>query len=257
MRVQLLLAAVALVTFGWPSPAQSQDALSSVEQKIVTAWNGVESAMGDVTLDMPIPIGDVVCPARGKGRLLYSGEKGYGKLRLNLTGGLEPPGGNATIAMPVTADGVFDGAVAHILTSILLQPVVLKYDASEDLDPKLTPAEALFALLHEECDLELLPEARVGGLSTYVIGARIKKPATEGPVQPARVVLFFAKDSGMPCRVILEDRDGRPLGSAQCTNVKLNGRIDPSRFNFAAPANVPVTDLNKGELPPILEQLTQ
>jgi hypothetical protein len=257
MRMRFFLAGLAICTLVLPGPAQAQDALSAVEKQIVTAWNGLESAVGDVTLDLPIPIGDVVCPARGKGRLLYSGKTGYGKLRLFLEGGLEPPGGNVSIAMPMTADGVFDGAVAHILTSILLQPVLLKYDATKDLDPEVTPAEALFALLHDECDLELLPESKVAGLSAYVIGARIRKPAEEGPVQPARVVLFFAKDSGVPIRVILQDRGGSALGNVQCSNVKLNGPIDESRFNFVAPANVPVTDLNKGELPPILEQLAQ
>lgn len=228
-RVVLPLLIVAM-----PGMAQDSapDPLTVAENHIVNVWESLESAQGALNVAVQIEVEGIVLPVHVSGPFAYKSHGGKRLFRVDLDGDVTAPEVSPTGALPVQAQGVFDGAVTHMMTNMLFQKTVMRHKPSEkDL---AVSGDALFKALHKDCDVRLLGDRKLNGIPCYLIEATARK-LSNNVLEPAKWNMCFAKDSGLPLLVEGFDRRGKIILKTFMTDVSLNRTLNLARFTFVAP----------------------
>ena len=91
----------------------------------------------------------------------------------------------------------------------------------------------------EKNQLKVLPSEKVDGKDAFVIEAA-PKGATSKRV--SRIKIFLTKENGIIVKMLGYDTAGSEMMAIMCNNIKINPKIDVSRFVFEAPENVQIVD---------------
>jgi hypothetical protein len=102
--------------------------------------------------------------------------------------------------------------------------------------------QSFFDTMAVSYNLELMPDAKVGSYSTYVIRAVIKNPA---PMAATEMTFYFDKATGVTVKSISKNAAGKVTMETLTTDLKVNSSISADRFVFTAPEGVEVMDLTK------------
>ncbi|MFO7974111.1 MAG: hypothetical protein R6V12_05710 [Candidatus Hydrogenedentota bacterium] len=246
MRTKYMVLLLAVIV-GAPGISQEPalDPLKVAENRIVTVWESLESAKGVLNIAAQLDVEGIVLPVQASGPFAYKNHGGKRLFRVDLDGDVTAPEISATGALPIQFIGVFDGAVAHMMTNMLFQKTVMRHKPSQkDL---AVGGDALFKALHKDCDVRLVGDRKVNGVPCYMIEAESRKLSND-VLEPAKWNLCFAKDSGLPLLVQGFDRRGKVILKAFMGNVTLNPVLNLARFNFAAPPDaryVPGDDFSR------------
>jgi hypothetical protein len=242
MRTKLLVTMLAIAVAA-PTIAQAPapDPLAVAEGRIISAWESLESARGVLHIAANMDVENITLPAEAAGPFAYKVHEGQRLFRVDLDGDVTAPEISPTGALPIQLQGVFDGAVGHVMTNMLFQKTVLQHKPSQkDL---AVGGDALFRALHKDCNVRLAAEKNVNGAPSYVIEAVVKDPGEE-LLDPAKWVVCFAKDSGLPIVAQAFDKRGRVIFKSVMTDVVLNPVLNLARFSFVMP---PDARLVKGD----------
>ncbi|HOD51238.1 MAG TPA: hypothetical protein PKJ78_14455 [Candidatus Hydrogenedentes bacterium] len=240
MRMKHLLMLLAMV-LATPAIAQeaAPDPLMAAENQIVTAWESLQSARGVLNIAVQLDIADMALPVQASGPFAYKKHEGKRLFRVDLGGDITAPSVSPTAALPVEALGVFDGAVANIMTNMLFQKTVMRHKPAEkDL---AVGGDALFKALHEDCDVRLLGDRAFNAISCYVIEADVRTPGDD-VLEPVKWNLCFAKDTGLPVLAQAFDRRGRVIFKSFMTDIALNPALNLAQFTFVAPSDARIVE---------------
>ncbi len=238
MKILLVLLPI-LFTLPAFAQAPAPTPLEIAENRVINAWEALESAQGVLNVAIQLEIEGIALPVQGAGPFAYRNHRGKRLLRIDLDGNISAPAISPTGALPVQFQGLFDGAVAHMMTNMLFQTTVMRHKPKdEDL---ALGGDALFKALHEDCEVRLLPDREVNGVPCYVFEARVREPGDD-PLEPVKWTLCLAKDSGLPLRAQGFDHRGREIFRAFMTDVSLNPLLSLSRFEFVIPPGARVVE---------------
>jgi outer membrane lipoprotein-sorting protein len=96
------------------------------------------------------------------------------------------------------------------------------------------------AVWKASAELKALPDSSVDGHAVWVIEASPKGPYAS---QQGKSMLYFQKDSGQLIKMVAHTPDGKPMSTTTMTDIKVNGGVSESRFEFKAPAGVTVQEM--------------
>ncbi|MCH8148440.1 MAG: outer membrane lipoprotein carrier protein LolA [Planctomycetes bacterium] len=102
--------------------------------------------------------------------------------------------------------------------------------------------QSYFDTMAKTYNLELMPDAKVGSHSVYVIRAVLKNPS---PMAAAEQFLYFDKATGMMIKMVGKDSAGKVMMETLTTDLKINSSISADRFVFTAPEGVQVMDMTQ------------
>lgn len=222
MIKRFALSALPLVAFtfvGVPLAAAA-DKVEAVEKTVVDAWNRMKTFSADVEMTGAQP-GE---PTTGSFEFARKGDKTLFRMDLNM----KIPGGEKDMTMTTLSDGEF------IYTITKDMAMKMKFDRSQSHAPEET-----FTMLRKSYDLKMLADKSVDGHAVFVMEAT-PKPDAAGT---GKIVTYFAKDIGVVLKTVTFDTAGKAISTMLFKNVKVNSKIDPSRFVFKAPDGVQVMDM--------------
>ncbi len=99
-----------------------------------------------------------------------------------------------------------------------------------------------FEGLRRGFEVKVLPDAKLGDEDAWVIEAI---PRQLGPGQPAKMVHYILKSSGIRSKSTGHDQMGRRIQLTQLTELSFEATADAKRFRFELPKGVEVLDLTK------------
>ncbi len=97
--------------------------------------------------------------------------------------------------------------------------------------------------MKEWYNLKLLPDETVDGKPCYVIEMTPKKSPTAAAEY--RTVQYYQKDTCVVVKAVSYGADRKPVSTTTYSEIKINPKLDKSRFKFTPPAGVPVMDMTQ------------
>ena len=201
------------------SKAPAAETVESVEKKLAEKWSKVKSMSTTVKMEGASP----AMSGAGAYELMKKGDRILFRMEL-------------TLGSQASTTTISDGEFMYSSTDHMGQKMAVKM--KHDEAQAMTPTTQL-AKLRETHELKLLPDQSIDGHAVYVIEATPKQQ-TPGV---GRTVSYYAKETGIPLRVTTDDPSGKVMSDMTFTDVKINPKIDASRFVFKAPEGVQVVDM--------------
>lgn len=220
-----------------PAASAPTDAeLLAVEHRIAEAWQRHTSAVAQVVMETRMERNEIRRSSRGEGRFELLRDGARTLVRLELRDEATETGGERAQRIEQRRLQIVDGSFTYLLTDSGKSQYAVKLD----IDPQHTYEPGpLFAKLHRDQSVKLLPDGEVEGHPTYVI-------QTLAPEQSqnlfARSLLYFDRKSGFLRRIVAYDAQDRPVTTMTYTDLKLDVPIERARFVFQPPAGVGIVD---------------
>lgn len=135
---------------------------------------------------------------------------------------------------------VCDGEFLHIYSENNGTKSVMKQKAYAQAGGLID--QTYFDTMAQSYNLELLPDAKVGSRTAYVIKAVLKQGLS---IAASEQFLYFDKKTGVMLKSVSKNAAGKVTMETNTTDLEVNSTISPDRFVFHAPEGVPVTDLTQ------------
>ena len=223
------------------------ETLEEVEQRIVKAWDEIDTVRCRLDLKLRLSLESGPVPAEGTGIFEGSWRDGVNRARAHAEGVLRAPLGDLEVPIPQDILAVLDGESVHIQTMLLRMPVVMSKNVAKEEVLAKRPARALFAALHENGKVRLLDSETVGEQPVDVIEAKLKKPDADALLPAAKLRFHFRRKDAMLVMVRAFDNKDQEIGTATFRSFTLNSEIPVDRFAYRAPENAQQLDLSKAE----------
>ncbi len=235
-------AASALRINSWRSSSSgvaSGQTIEEVEQALIASSESLKSYEADMTIsgDVRMEGSSMVTTGYGHMEFKQEGGKQYSRKEMK-TSTVTTMSGQET-SMDSTSLIITDGEFAYMLMDSMGQKM-----ASKSKLPATSAGAAhedMFKALAETNNLKVLPSESVEGEDACVIEITPK----EGGARAGASTMFYAKKNGMWLKTITLGPEGKPILTVSLTNIKVNGDIDQSRFDFVPPAGVEVSDMTQ------------
>lgn len=217
--------------------------LEDVEKLVEAKWQGVTAFRADMSLEMKVPLGIVEVPSTAEGtiELLIEGESRM--YRIDIT--------NHLAKSVLLRDGltqnvltVFDGELEYTELTVFGRKQVNKRvpDASDTKRPM--GGRAVFDRLRKQGNVTLSGETEIDGKPVWIIDVTGNgEPVdVQGPIDPDRIRVFIAQDTGLQVRVVMYDEKDREMLRMRYSNVELNPKLNAERFRYSPPPGVTVKE---------------
>ncbi len=212
------------------------ETLESIEKKISEKWDKVESMSAKMTITTKMGGEGMKAESKGQGTFEYISKDGKELQRHEMKVTVSYGEG---MTMESSTLMISDGVFLYTLAETMGQKSAAKTKL-EDSNFSGSSGKARFQQLRKESNLKLLADEKIGGKDAWVIEASVK---TATPGAPSTMKFYFLKDTGMMTKMVVVDSAGATVMTLSFTDVKINVKIDPSRFVFKAPAGVQVIDM--------------
>ncbi|MHC4695280.1 MAG: LolA family protein [Planctomycetota bacterium] len=218
-RIPIAVLTIIALSCAGVSSATAVETIESVEKKLTEKWNKVRSVSAKVKMEGPSP-----------------GMGGTGALELMKRGDEVLFRMEMTLASQVSTIMISDGEFMYAVNDHMGQKMALKMKS--DKSQLMTPTAQLSErrTTHE---LKVLPDQSIDGHAAYVIEATPKQQISG----IGKAISYYAKETGVVLRMIAHDQSGNVISNMTFTDVKINPKIDASRFVFTAPPGVQVMDM--------------
>ena len=213
------------------------DTLESVEKQIVDANDKVKSMTGKLTSKGEMSMGGTSMTNLAEGTFEYVRQGDKMRYRIDMKNSMS----QGEMKMDSTALLVCDGETVLVIQDQggMKQGMKMKPDGSK----MQLSAKQIFEEMRKEYDLKLLPDETIDGKPAYTIEAT---PKTANPMGMTKMVMNFAKDTGVFLKQVGFDKDGKAIQTTTFTDLKINPDIDPKRFDLVVPEGVNVVDMTAG-----------
>lgn len=214
------------------------DTLEEAEKNILAKWQKHSSLKSNVKMQMKMEMpngGKVTTDGVGTFEWMRSGDLALH--RMELKSKMVTNVRDQQMAMEQEIVSVSDGVTSTTLTSGMGRRAAMK-DRVDVSQP--TSTDTLFGATREHFDYALLPDQEVDGAAAYVIEATPKKPLPRLPAK--KVIYYLSKESGAIVGLAWLDDTGEQINRFEFTDIKLDEKIDPARFQLQIPEGVQVMD---------------
>jgi outer membrane lipoprotein-sorting protein len=228
----------AWIALGLVGGIRAGDTIESAEKAIIQANEKIKSLSAKMNMkaDMDMPTGKMSQTADGTLEYVRHGEKL--KFRVDLKSTMVMGGENGQ-KMESTILSIGDGEVVYTLTEQMGMKQAFK--SKPDAGSAPITAKSIFETMKKDNDLKLLADETVDGKASWAVEATPKKADPMSPV--AKIIVYFAKDSGLVIKQVSQNNDGQPVQSIAFSDFKVDADINPNRFEFKAPEGVQVIDM--------------
>lgn len=239
MLMRMRWAVVAGVLVGLATVTAAGDDLASVEKRLQAAWEKHKSMACKMKSTGRMTLGDSTAETMAEGTCEYLRKEGKTQTRLELKTAIVQKVGEEEMKMDQEVLLIVDGQHQYTLASAMGQKMAMK----SDIDPQFSgEPKALFAQLHKDSELKLLPEETIDGRKTFVVEAT---PKATGAKPFSRSLSYFDQEHGVLLKSVQYDASGAAVQTSTYTDVKIDVDIDPQRFVFKLPEGVPLMDQTK------------
>lgn len=209
----------------------SAETLEDVEKKLTEKFQKHTSLSADMKMTMQMAPG---MSAESAGTMEFMLHDGKERFRSEIKMTMSHSGQTMESHMVST----FDGENAYTINEMMGQKQVIRTKPSQVAGR--AGGSAFWADLKRENTLTLLPDENVDGAPTYVVQGTPKQPLPQGP---SSTKYYFDKSRGMMIKMVGLNTAGETLMSVTITNIKLNPKLDPSRFEFKPEPGTNVIDM--------------
>lgn len=227
--VPLLLALGATAPVFAGQKTQGDENLAAIEKKLSKEWEKLKSMTA--VMERQDTMQGVV--AKSKGTVEFVNNPDGERFRIEMTTEANI-GGQELTSISST---VYDGKLVYTVTEAMGQKQAFKQKLGAL--PQSPAGRHMFKVLKEKNELKVLPSEEVDGKDAFVIEAA-PKGATGKRV--SRIKIYLTKEHGIIVKMLGYDTAGIEMMTITCTNIKINPKIDVSRFVFEAPENVQIVD---------------
>ncbi|UCE61411.1 MAG: outer membrane lipoprotein carrier protein LolA [Phycisphaerales bacterium] len=236
-RIALFQTTILTFALTGATAALAGDTLESVEKELTSRWNKLKSMSAKMDTLMKIEMQGGSSKTTATGTIEFLNKDGKSMVRMELNSETAGNFGGNEIKSQASTLTISDGEYAHTMSERMGHKMAQKTKA----DPsQLGDLASQFEMMRKNNDLKLLPEQTIDGHSVYVIEATPKDKPTQGM---GKMIMYYAKDTGVPLKMIMHDTDGKTISETTYSDVKVNKPIDPARFVFKAPEGVQVMDM--------------
>ena len=209
---------------------KNDEKLAAVEKDLSKVWDRLKS----MTADMEMNVVKAGTSTKMKGAVEFVNKPDKELFRMEMTLETDLAGQK----MEGTVTTVYDGEFIYIVNEMMGQKMAVKQKPGAMVQ---SPAgKHMFEGLKENYELKVLPGEKVDGKDAFVIEAAPKGMA---PQPVAKMKLFLVKENGIMVKVLGYDTAGSEIMTMTYDNIKINPKIDESRFVFKAPDGVQVMDM--------------
>lgn len=217
--------------------------LEEVERLVEQRWVGVKSFRADISIKMKVPLGAISVPSHAEGTIELIAGEAEGKYRLDITNHLAK---SFVLRDGLTQDvlTIFDGEYEYTELTVFGRKQVNKRAPVSNDTNRPAGGRAVFDRLRKQGDVTLAGETTIDGTPVWIIDvtANGKPVDVEGPIEPVRIRVFIAKDSGLQVRLLMFDKKNKELLRMRYSNVQLNPDLDATRFQYTPPPGVEVKE---------------
>ncbi len=224
------------------SVSANAETIENVERLIEEKWAGITSFRADMSMNVKVPLGPIEVPSNAEGTIeLMTAENGR-KYRLDIK--------NHLAKSFLLKDGltqelltVFDGEFEYTEMTVFGRKQVSKRVPDESDTNRPMGGSAVFERLRNQGDVALAGETTIDGTPVWIIDvtANGKPVDVQGPIDPERIRVFIAQDSGLQIKLLMFDKKDKELLRMRYSNVQLNPDLDDTRFEYTPPPGVKVT----------------
>jgi outer membrane lipoprotein-sorting protein len=220
------------------------DELETITKQIASKFREHKSVTASITKKMESKQeqSEIKFNGEGKYEFVQRGEKSLYRIEKSETMEIT---GNVKLTNKVTELEIGDGEFVYNLKDQSLGGKRATKSRPDAMKGWNVPA--MLEAMQKDSHLKLLPEAKVGETSVYVLEAAPKVPRVGQSGK--KTVYSFAKDTGVLMKQAQLDDKGQENEVLTFSDVKLNEKIDPDRFKFTAPQGVTVVDQTGGAVP--------
>ncbi len=241
MRSRNLFASIAL-TLMYSSLA-SAATLEDIERLIDEKWAGITSFSADISIDVKVPLGPVSVPSNAEGTIELMAIEGGRKYRVDVENHLAK---SFLLRNGLTQEvlTVFDGTHEYTELTIFGRKQVNKRLPDPEDTNRPMGGRAVFDRLRKQGDVTLAGETTIDGVAVWIIEVTGNgKPVdVQGPIDPSRIRVFIAQDSGLQVRLLMFDEKNKEILRMRYSNVQLNPELDAARFTYTPPPGVKVKE---------------
>lgn len=204
--------------------------LAAVEKELSKVWDKLKS----MTADMEMNVAMAGTSTKMKGTVEFVSKPDKELFRMEMT--METDFGGQK--MEGTSTTVYDGEFVYMVNDMMGQQTAIKQKPGAMAQ---SPAgKHMFESLMEKNELKVLPSEKVDGKDAFVIEA---VPKGTAPQPFTKMKLFLVKENGIMVKMVGYDHAGSEFMTTVYSNIKINPKIDESRFVFKAPDGVKVIDM--------------
>ncbi len=211
----------------------SAETLETVEKALTEKFQEYTSLSADMKMTMQIAPGMSMDSTGTMEFMLHDGKE---KFRNEL----EVKMGHGTQSIETRMVHIYDGTNAYTISEVMGQKRVMRTKPSRMTGR--AGGKAFFEDLKRDNVLKLLPDADVDGVTTYVIEATPKQPH---PQDPGRMNYYFDKTRGLIIKMVGLNAGGDTVMSMTLSNIKINPKLDPKRFEFKPEPGTNVIDMTQ------------
>lgn len=229
-RLFSLAAVLALIYFA-PAASFADDKLDAVVKELEKAWGEFESMTADITINTSMQ----GMTNKQTGTIEFDHKGGKYRYRMDMKTETDMNGQKMTSTQTMVSDGDY----IYTLSEAMGQKHATKM---KPLPGQMTApvGKEMFDSLEKQYELKVLPDESVDGDAAYVIEA---KPKQNMGSPTTTMKMYFVKKHGIMVKTLGLDASGAENMSMLYKNIKVNPKIDPSRFVFKAPEGVQVMDM--------------
>ena len=216
------------------------DTLESVEKTIIQQGQKINSMSWKSTYHTDNAYGSTKMHSEGQSTYenMKKGEKVLYRMETAYTAVTETDGSKQTTKG--TSLTICDGEFTYTYSDTAGTKSAMKQRAQAPVGGGVN--QSYFDTMAQTYNLELLPDAKVGSSSTYVIRA---VPKQSSPTMEGEQLLYFDKATGMMLKSVAKNTDGKVTMESTTTDLKIDPAISADRFVFQVPEGVTLMDLTQ------------
>lgn len=240
MTIRNWIGTVLLVGLVLAPASLADEKLEALEKEIAAKWKDVNSMSAKMEMTMDINQGGMKMKQTMKAVVEYlrKAEKMMSRLEGETEMTMDMGGEQQTMKSPMLA--VSDGQFTHTLMEQMGQKMCMKTKT----DPSATAGDFMIKALKDQNELTVGPDEEVNGDKCWVL---IAKPKQTQPGMPTKTCYYFRQKDGVFVQWIGYDASDKKNMITTFTDIKVNEKIDPARFEFKVPDGVQVMDMTQQE----------
>lgn len=204
--------------------------LAAVEKELSKAWDKLKSMTANMEMNMVMSGNST----KMSGTIEFVNNPDKEFFRMDMA--MESNMGGQKIEGKATT--IYDGEFVYVVNEMMGQTMAIKQKPGAIAQ---TPAgKHMFEGLKDANDLKVLPSEKIDGKDAFVLEATPKGTA---PQPVSRMKLYLVKENGIMVKLLGYDTAGTEVMTITYSDIKINPKIDTSRFVFKAPDGVQVMDM--------------
>jgi outer membrane lipoprotein-sorting protein len=238
MRHGAVIALLVGMLLAFPAATTAEETIDTVEKKIIELFDQYDSITYKVTMTLDANMGGMTISSKGEGTSEYMKKDDKTLFRQEMAITTENPRSPGQ-SMTSNSMKICDGEFIYTLQEQGSIKQAFKQNIA-DVD-SVPGGKMMFDYLNKHGDLKLLPGEEIDGEEVYVIAVTLKQGNPMGV--PTKRKRYISKKTGLPVRLEMFGPDDKVMMTIAMSDVKINPKVDPSRFVFKAPEDVEVIDL--------------